>query len=185
MKLMMIMMMKMKTSMWMMLISWNPPSLPPHPRSGLCRWRTPHKCIAHAEVYTDGIHRCIVHKSSTHKCIAHTNVIHRCITHKCIAHTNVQKRTSQNRIHLYNAHNSTQLNKTVQSHTETANTTHCQIVATHNHTQSLNTIKRFTSETFLFTTRSPLHSAEHHRFIHSSSLLHQYVFTAPERPRIE
>ena len=33
-----------------------------------------------------------------------------------------------------------------------------------------NTIKTFTSDTFIFTTRSPLHAAEHHRFIHSASL---------------
>ena len=33
-----------------------------------------------------------------------------------------------------------------------------------------NTIRTFTSDTFIFTTRSPLHAAEHHRFIHSPSL---------------
>ena len=36
------------------------------------------------------------------------------------------------------------------------------LLATHNHSQSLNTTKTFTSDTFIFTNRSPLHPLGHH-----------------------
>lgn len=153
--------------------------------------------VSHTKMfYTDVLYNKCSKAHCTYKYITHTNGTHKCfpqmystqmlytnVASTNVGHTNVQKRTAQNCTQLYNAQYATEQNCTKRHR----DCTHYTLFAkeSNNQTQSLNPIKIFTSETFIFTTGSPLHSAEHHRFIHSSSLLHQYVFTAPERPRIE
>ena len=86
-------------------------------------------------------------KSKPHpKCIAHK-------WHKSVSHTMHKSAAHKTKTELTHQYNII-LQKSI--------TTTC-------HPRS-NTIKTFTSDTFIFTTRSPLHAAEHHRFIHSPSL---------------
>lgn len=126
-----------KTLMGTMLISWNPPSLPPHLRSGLWRWRTAHRCIAH--------------KRHTNAQMYRTQILHKNCTRN-VSNTNVQKQTTPKMYRIHNAqkcitHNVTDMPPcTKVQHTKPKHnqTKHTQCASKHKHAHkstSYNTAK--------------------------------------------